>query len=406
MVVREVTKVYNILTNSNFTNRGKKMDTLVTTERKSWIDNLRWITILIVVVFHVFFYYNNIGNPALFERLPANPSVEGEKAAFTFAGIFQYAVYQWFMLLLFIVSGICSKYTLQKKSVKQFLKSRVVKLLVPSTLGVLVVHWVSGWVLATMNLASSEAPVPVPVKYVISVLSGIGGLWFCQVLMIACLLLALIKTIDKKGKLESLGQKSNIFVAAGLYIVMLGAAQILNIPMVTTYRMCYYPLAFILGYYVFSSEKLLIQLKKFGWIFLIVGVVAGVFYVRKFYGVYYANYEVLNNWISVAFAWFTALGLLGVAQTILNFENGFSKYMNKAGWGIYVNHITILVIFNYLISSIAANLPIAVIYVLELIVALVVSVGAWELLRRIPFFRYVLYGIKKQKKNKKEVVNA
>ena len=35
-------------------------------------------------------------------------AIEGEKAKITFAGIFQYSVYQWFMLLLFVVSGICS----------------------------------------------------------------------------------------------------------------------------------------------------------------------------------------------------------------------------------------------------------------------------------------------------------
>ena len=45
--------------------------------RKVWIDNLRWITILIVVIFHVFYYYNNIGIAPMFERLQANPLEQG-----------------------------------------------------------------------------------------------------------------------------------------------------------------------------------------------------------------------------------------------------------------------------------------------------------------------------------------
>ncbi|MBQ0163176.1 MAG: hypothetical protein KBS84_08490 [Treponema sp.] len=88
-------------------------------ERKRWIDNLRWITILIVVIFHVFYYYNNIGIGAMFPGLPANPAVEGAVPKITFAGIVQYSVYQWFMLLLFVVSGMCAKYTLQKNHLKR-----------------------------------------------------------------------------------------------------------------------------------------------------------------------------------------------------------------------------------------------------------------------------------------------
>lgn len=381
------------------------METLVTSksanERKFWLDNLRWITILVVVVFHVFFFYNNIGLSPMFPKLDANPLVEGKKAAVTFAGIFQYSVYQWFMLLLFIVSGMCAKYSLRKKSVKEFLRGRVQKLIVPSTLGVLCVHWIGGWLETSMFMA--EAEVPVVVRYVISVASGIGGLWFCHVLMFACLILALIKTIDKKGKFESLCEKSNIFVAVGLYILMFGAAQILNMPKVATYRMCYYPMAFLLGYYVFTSEKLLAQLKKFGWICLLGGIVAGVFYEIKFYGTYYAEYEVLNNWLSILHAWLTAIGILGVAQLILDFENPFSRYMSKAGWGIYVNHITLMIVFNYLIRNVSVNMPVAVIYILEFVVSLALSIGLWETLSRVPVLRFVLYGIRKPKAKKEKV---
>ena len=68
--------------------------------RKNYLDNIRWITILVVVIFHIFFYYNNIGVTSMFMGLADNPSVEGAAPTITFAGIYQYAVYQWFMLLL------------------------------------------------------------------------------------------------------------------------------------------------------------------------------------------------------------------------------------------------------------------------------------------------------------------
>ena len=29
--------------------------------RKHWLDNLRWVTVLLVLLYHVFYFYNNKG---------------------------------------------------------------------------------------------------------------------------------------------------------------------------------------------------------------------------------------------------------------------------------------------------------------------------------------------------------
>lgn len=367
----------------------------VSQERLFFLDNIRWITILVVLVFHVFFYYNNIGAPAMFARLP-----DYEAGTFSFAGIFQYSVYQWFMVLLFAVSGICANISLKKKSVKDFLKSRACKLLVPSTLGILSIQWVCGYLIGLIFMNTPETQnIPGFVKYIIYVSSGIGALWFCQVLFLACLVLALLKCIDKNDRVTRLSENAewlNVLVLCALFFVMWGAAQVLNMPKITTYRMCYYPMAFFIGYYWLSNKTVLDVLKKFGWIFLALGIVSGVFYVRKNYGTYYADYSVLNNWLSVFHAWFTTLGIFGVAQTALNFHNKFSDYMTKTSFGIYVTHVFVLLLVNVLLKPVAQNLPIAVIYLIELITAFVGSVLLWELLRRVPVVRFLLFGIKKR----------
>lgn len=120
------------------------------------------------------------------------------------------------------------------------------------------------------------------VKYIISVASGTGALWFCHVLFVACLVLALIKLIDRKCRIEALGERANIFFAAAFVVVMIGVAQILNIKMVPTYRFGYDTMAFLAGYYIFSSEKVLSQLKKFGWICLVIGAGFWVWHFIKF----------------------------------------------------------------------------------------------------------------------------
>lgn len=55
--------------------------------RKHYLDNIRFLTIFFVVIFHVYFYYNNIGTEAMFAGL------KPYEGAVTFAGIYQYFVY-------------------------------------------------------------------------------------------------------------------------------------------------------------------------------------------------------------------------------------------------------------------------------------------------------------------------
>ena len=143
--------------------------------RKRYLDNIRWITIILVVIFHIFFYYNNIGTEPMFAGAAAY------NGKITFAGIFQYFVHPWFMLLLFVVAGMSAKYALQSRTNKEFLKGRVDKLLVPSTLGVLAFGGVGGYVIY-LHTASANIPAETPafVKLIIIWSSGIGALWFAM----------------------------------------------------------------------------------------------------------------------------------------------------------------------------------------------------------------------------------
>ena len=95
--------------------------------RKHYLDNIRWITVVIVVIYHVFYMYNAEGISGGLQKI-TNLEVQYYDA-------FMYLVYPWFMPILFLISGIGSRLYLDSHTDKEFMKSRTLKLLVPSTIG-------------------------------------------------------------------------------------------------------------------------------------------------------------------------------------------------------------------------------------------------------------------------------
>ena len=91
-------------------------------KRKTYLDNIRWATVVLVLIYHVFYYFNAQGVFGGFEPFS---QVQYQDAIL-------YFVYPWFMVLLFVIAGISARLSLQKRSGKEFLKDRTVKLLVPS----------------------------------------------------------------------------------------------------------------------------------------------------------------------------------------------------------------------------------------------------------------------------------
>ncbi len=70
------------------------------------MDNIRWITVVIVVIYHVFYMYNAegvLGGIGQITNLTVQPY-----------DIFMYLVYPWFMPVLFLVAGISSRLYLDK----------------------------------------------------------------------------------------------------------------------------------------------------------------------------------------------------------------------------------------------------------------------------------------------------
>ena len=95
--------------------------------RKHYIDNLRWLTLLILIPYHTAMAWNawNEPNYVFFE---------GDRLISSIVVFFS----PYFMPLLFVLAGISTKYALQKRNFKQYLAERINKLLLPLLFGTVV----------------------------------------------------------------------------------------------------------------------------------------------------------------------------------------------------------------------------------------------------------------------------
>ncbi|MBQ1754198.1 MAG: acyltransferase family protein [Bacteroidales bacterium] len=115
------------------------MSASTTPARKYWLDNLRWVTVLLVLLYHVFYFYNNKGVFGGIGGFGEWPQVK------QYQDVVMYILYPWFMPLLFLVAGISAHYALERHSGKEWFRSRTRKLLVPGTIGLFVFHWMTGY---------------------------------------------------------------------------------------------------------------------------------------------------------------------------------------------------------------------------------------------------------------------
>ena len=161
--------------------------------RKHWIDNLRWATVVLVLIYHVFYFYNNKGVFGGIGGFSDDPMAQPQDAI-------MYILYPWFMMLLFLVAGISARYSLDKQTTHDFIRSRTLKLLVPSTIGLFVYHWMVGYFNTAVVRSQLQESIPLIGRYFVYAFSGIGPLWFLHDLWIFSLLLTLIRRIDKHDR--------------------------------------------------------------------------------------------------------------------------------------------------------------------------------------------------------------
>ncbi|WP_160687073.1 acyltransferase [Clostridium sp. C2-6-12] len=347
--------------------------------RKHYIDNIRWTIIILVVIHHVVCIFNSVGVVVNFNA-PGIPVLD----------LFAYFVYPWFMPCMFLIAGISARYSMNKRTNRQFLKERVNKLLIPFLFGMLIIAPLVGIFTFNANGWSGIDSLPIVVKGLIIMNCGMGPLWFLVEMFIVSMIFLVVKALDKNNKLLKLGGKANIWILILLYIPCLGFAQIFNF--LYTFRNALFIVLFLLGYFVFSHDKVQVELEKHRIILLITAVILSVIQINEFYGKKFGDLEVINNYLVFLYGWIMILAIIGNFKAYFNFSNQFTKYMSSRSFYIYIFHYLPMNIIAYYVVR-YLNIPIILNYILVLILSFVVTIIICKVVYRIRPIRS-LFGIK------------
>ena len=365
--------------------------------RKHWIDNLRWVTVLLVLFYHVIYFYNNkgvFGGIGGFGPYPEYPQYQD---------VVMYILYPWFMPLLFLLAGISARYALDKYDGKSWFRARTRKLLVPATIGLFVFHWMVGYF--NTVVASRQGVfegIPGFVKYGIMAVSGIGPLWFIQDLWLFSLLLLLIRKLDAKDRFYQACGKLGLapIILLGI-LFFLGEYTLVRQPrpesldgLYNLYKPIFYLIPFLMGYFVFANDAVQEKLGKV-WIPLLgCAAVSGIALTVTTFGQDNTSPQYLASPLNCLYGWLMCLAMMAWFKARFDRTSPFAGYMARSSFGLYIVHYLVIASLGYMMKMYTQLPPVAM-YLILTVAVFTLSPLLYEILRRIPFVRWAVLGEKK-----------
>ena len=400
------------------------MSAPVTTARKHWLDNLRWVTVLLVLFYHVIYFYNNKGVFGGIGGFGPYPDVK------QYQDVVMYILYPWFMPLLFVLAGISARYALDKVQAGggkagSWFSARTRKLLVPATIGLFVFHWMVGYFNTAVARGTGMLDaMPGPAKYIMMAVSGIGPLWFIQDLWLFSLLLLIVRPLDRKGRFHdwcgrvfggvSEGSPETATparrIAALVFTVLLlgvlywaaGQLMIKNPRpesldgLYNLYKPLFYFVPFLMGYFIFSNDAVQDLLGRYWVPTLAAAVAAGGVLIATRFGQDNTTPKYLSSPLNCAYGWLAILAMIGWFRAKFDRTSPFAAYMTRSSFGLYIVHYLIIASLGYMMKMYTQLPPVAM-YAILIVAVFTLSPLLYELLRRIPFIRWAVFGEKKRK---------
>ena len=144
-------------------------------------------------------------------------------------------------------------------------------------------------------------------------------------------------------------------------IVIWGAAQILNTPVVVVYRFGIYGAGFFVGYFVLSHDEVVDRLEKCWLLLAVCAVILAAAFTVLYWGRPYAEHSVLDTPLCSLFAWIAVIAVLALMKKWGNISNTLTRWMAAKSWGLYLFHYLFIAMTAYYLNM-YTKLPAVLLY--------------------------------------------
>ena len=145
------------------------------------------------------------------------------------------------------------------------------------------------------------------------------------------------------------------------------------------------------------SDEIIEKLEKISIQMGIITFIIGITFTIVNYGANFGSNEFLTNIFTNIYIWFVILSTFGLAKKFLNYENKFTKYMNKNNFSFYVLHYTIQIIIAFVLVEYVKFSNFLFNYIVLFIGTIIILPIVTEILKRIPIVNRLLLGVSKKK---------
>lgn len=398
-------------------------------DRLYYIDNIRWLMIIFVVLTHAAVTYSGLGS--WYYKETANLDV----LSFAIFGIYLSFTQAYSMGLLFLLAGYFVPRSFDHKGFCKFLSDRAIRLGVPTLIYMLLINTIIIYYILAFNWESPRPPLgQFLANYILSLnfLSGSGPMWFAFALLIFSAMYAAVRLFLPATSVPSASSDSPALPASpasyapeslqvdeklpghmavgGLIILITICTFFVRIvqPIGTSImnmQLCFfsqYVILFLVGIIAYRKNLFSRVPYSFGMIWFKTAIIGG--------SIFWLAIMILGGgisgdlssywggllWQSAAFSFWESffcvgigLGLIVLFREYFNWQRDFERFMSMNYFSVYVFHAPILILVALALRDMHWH-PLLKFVIASSIAVPLCFLLSHLVLRRIPLLKNVL----------------
>jgi len=374
--------------------------------RLDFIDNLRWVMIVLVVSMHAAVTYSHLGSWYFME------DPKPDQTTMLLFAYYQMGLQAFFMGFLFLIAGYFVPRAFDRKGSGKFLRDRFVRLGIPSLIYMLAIHPFTVYWLLHDYYKISVSPWTGFLHYLKTFrwVGSSGPMWFAVALLIFCAVYALLRMArrsvpadEPEAPLPTHRQVIGLVLLMGLCSFLVRIVQPMGTNILNM-QLCFfsqYILLFGVGIVAWRRNWLLRIPYEFGMRWFKSALIAGSLLWAAVIGGVVATHSEKSidggfTWQSAGLCFWEAFFCLGfcLGLTVLfrekfNRQGAFAKWMSDNSFSVYMFHTPLLVAVTLGMRGFDAAKPVKFL-VATVLATTVTFLASNYIFRRIPLLRRVL----------------